>query len=146
MTWKLFATSSLLLSLLGVGAGVGGPIRLSELENPPQVIVAKLGPSWSIPEGTDPKIAQVIRGLIQCESGGNEQAIGDSGRARGILQFWKSTFIYYAKKYNQFPYAEDAEIENFWLDSQSQIDLAIKILNEPGGFLNWYNCSKLHNY
>ena len=80
--------------------------------------------------------------LRDCESGNNPNAIGDNGLARGILQFHKKTFIEFADKYNLYSYAEKAEIENFYLNSDKQERLAILILtNEKKGWRHWYKCS-----
>lgn len=58
------------------------------------------------------------RGLIEClikyESGGNIKAVGDSGKAYGILQFWRSTFDGYKKLY-------DLE----WLEYENPVDQVI---------------------
>ena len=39
--------------------------------------------------------------IIQHESNFKEDAIGDSGKAVGILQFWESTFEHYKNKYKE---------------------------------------------
>lgn len=69
--------------------------------------------------------------------------IGDFGKAKGILQFHKSTFINFADKYKLYPYAEKYEIENFYLDTKEQIKLAkLMIVNEKEGWRHWTICSK----
>ena len=96
----------------------------------------------TLQQETGPETPIWLLKLIQCESGGDPSAIGDSGKALGILQFHKGTFVSYAKKYDLFPQAEDAEIENFWGDSMSQIRLAELILKEQNGWKHWFVCSK----
>lgn len=42
----------------------------------------------------------LIEEMIACESSGNPNALGDNGKAKGILQFWDTTFeMYCVKKY-----------------------------------------------
>lgn len=41
---------------------------------------------------------QIMSGTIQCESRYDNDVIGDSGKARGIAQFWKSTFNMFKEK------------------------------------------------
>lgn len=43
------------------------------------------------------KIERILNKLIQCESGGNANAIGDNGLAFGILQYHKETFDLFKK-------------------------------------------------
>ena len=89
------------------------------------------------------KIDSVIDGLIKCESGGNPLAVGDSGKARGILQFWPGTFLTQMKKYKLLPDAEDKEIMNFYTDSDMQRRLARKMLEDDMNNLrHWTNCGK----
>jgi len=38
----------------------------------------------------------LIEDLVECESGGNPDALGDNGRAHGVLQFHRPTFEQYA--------------------------------------------------
>jgi len=45
------------------------------------------------------RYGNLIRCLIQCESGYNPNATGDSGLAFGILQFHKPTFDTYSERY-----------------------------------------------
>lgn len=42
--------------------------------------------------------ANVFKKVMWCESSNNPYAIGDSGLARNVMQFHKSTFISYEKK------------------------------------------------
>ena len=42
--------------------------------------------------------------LVKYESGGNPNAVGDNGKAKGVLQFWQSTFNgYCVDKYGYSP-------------------------------------------
>ena len=80
--------------------------------------------------------------LIWCESRGNPQAIGDSGKARGLFQYHLPTFQMYILKYNLLPNAEKEEIANFILDEEIQTELTKLILLE-GGWENWTKCGKM---
>ena len=139
-----FIIEKLAVGVLGLG------IVISEL------LTASTKPNTSaIPNGveqqtiTEQKIPTItesqnlwLKKLRDCESGNNPNAIGDNGLARGILQFHKKTFIEFADKYNLYSYAEKAEIENFYLNSDKQERLAILILtNEKKGWRHWYKCS-----
>lgn len=80
-----------------------------------------------------------------CESGGNHEAVGDSGLAASVLQFHKPTFVRYAKIYMDklFPEAEDVELENFYKDADSQRKLAYLMVSEnPQNWKHWTNCTK----
>jgi hypothetical protein len=68
-----------------------------------------------------------------CESRGNPDAEGDNGTSFGLLQFKKSTFAHFTKKYG----IADPDIEN----SHQQIDLAARMI--ANGHLNhWKNCAR----
>lgn len=86
---------------------------------------------------------RIIERLIECESGGNPEAIGDGGKAYGILQFHLGTFMHFGVKYRAelFPNAEPLEVENFYADEWAQVEIARKMLKEPGGVEHWYNCA-----
>ena len=78
--------------------------------------------------------------LVSCESRFNENAKGDYRieedrfMARGILQFWPSTFRNYSKLYGT---------KGAYTDPFTQIDLALKIITEDKkGWRHWYNCGK----
>lgn len=80
--------------------------------------------------GIDPM--QFLR-LIMCESRWKEDAAGDSGTSLGLLQFKKSTFAHFIKKY---PIA-DADIDN----PRHQIELAAAMI--AGDHLrHWKNCAR----
>ena len=66
--------------------------------------------------------------LIQKESGWNENAVGDSGKAYGIAQFWRGTFSSYAKKYGM----DDLQYES----PADQILLMVKMIAN-GQSYNW---------
>ena len=66
--------------------------------------------------------------LIQKESGWKETAVGDSGKAYGIAQFWRSTFYGYAKKYGM----DELQYEN----PSDQILLMVRMIADGQAF-NW---------
>ena len=76
--------------------------------------------------------------LISCESRFNTTAKGDyrkeTGKhmAYGPLQWWRSSFNSYSKKYN---------LELDYHNSYDQIDLAALVIRD-GGLHNWKNCQK----
>lgn len=43
----------------------------------------------------------LILNMIKCESKGNPQAIGDSGLAKGIMQYHTETFIRHSKEFGE---------------------------------------------
>lgn len=94
----------------------------------------------------DSVIRERVKAIEWCESRGNESAVGDSGMARSVLQFWPGTFLSYAKKYDLFPSAEDAEIMNFYLDPDAQRELAYLMLKNEQGYTHWLRCSKMLGY
>jgi hypothetical protein len=71
--------------------------------------------------------------LIECESRWREDAAGDNGTSFGILQFKKSTFDYFSKKYGR----DDLNVEN----SFDQIDLASLMIRD-GHLPHWKNCAR----
>uniref|UniRef100_A0A6M3JN77 Transglycosylase SLT domain-containing protein n=1 Tax=viral metagenome TaxID=1070528 RepID=A0A6M3JN77_9ZZZZ len=44
------------------------------------------------PTGVAPSVEILADKIIQCESGGDNNAVGDNGKARGIAQFHRPTF------------------------------------------------------
>ena len=89
------------------------------------------------------KEKKILDDLAYCESRNNPDAIGDGGRARGILQFHEGTFVGFALKYGLYPYAEKEEIKNFYLDSEEQRRLAMMMLaKEKEGWRHWTTCAK----
>ncbi len=44
------------------------------------------------------RLDYLVYRIITCESGWNEETIGDNGKAQGLAQFWEATFYYMAKK------------------------------------------------
>lgn len=70
--------------------------------------------------------------LSVCESSLRQKAVGDLGKARGVLQFHAKTFKRYSELY-AVPLAYD--------NANDQIFLAANIISN-GGINNWYNCSK----
>ena len=76
--------------------------------------------------------------LINCESRINKTAKGDfqpeTGKyiSQGILQFQKSTYDAYAKKYG---------LVGTWLSPYSQINLAARMISD-GEWRHWRECSR----
>jgi len=67
--------------------------------------------------------------LIRYESNWKEDAVGDSGRAFGILQFWQSTFSLYAEKYG---------LTLDYKNPEDQIYLAYRMLEDnPANIQHW---------
>jgi len=65
---------------------------------------------------------ELIDCLIKYESSGNPLAIGDNGKAVNILQFHKTTFDFFKKKY---------KLDNLiYNDAESQILLADKMISD----------------
>jgi hypothetical protein len=75
----------------------------------------------------------LIKDLISCESGGNENRCGDSGRSCGILQFRKPTYEIFCS--------------GDWLNSENQIKCAIKMIDMGLGEkeIGWMNCWRIMN-
>lgn len=78
--------------------------------------------------------------LISCESRWQENAKGDyrietdEYMASGLLQWWKSSFEAYSKKFS---------FKGKHNDPFSQIDLAVLVIAyDEKGIDNWLNCSK----
>ena len=59
---------------------------------------------------------------IKCESNFNPEAVGDSGRARGVAQFWRITFDAYNQEYF------NGKLE--YLSTEDQINLMAKMFSE----------------
>lgn len=92
----------------------------------------------------DPAIQLKIEKLIQCESGNKNVTIVDTNglTSHGILQFQKATFTTYMIRYGIAPHAERQELENFLNDSETQRELAYRMLEEdPKNARHWYNCA-----
>lgn len=76
----------------------------------------------------------LIEDLIECESNGNPEALGDEGRAKGILQFHEPTFkMYCVDKYGL--------IDDIW-DPQIQKECADRML-KSGLEYHWSCYSKV---
>ena len=81
------------------------------------------------PDGTNTppsQIADLLKELIQCESGWNETICGDKNTSCGVLQFKEKTFLTYC--------------EGQWLNSQDQILCAEKMITNGLGKQHWTNC------
>src|SRR3990167_5078295 len=76
--------------------------------------------------------------LIECESRWKSDALGDfrsetkEFMASGPLQWWRSSFDMYSKKYG---------LKGDYKNPYDQVDLALLVLKD-GGHKNWYNCMK----
>jgi len=91
------------------------------------------------------ELGMLIDQLAMCESSGRTDIkILDSNNLHsyGLLQFQEATFIGYTKKYNLRPEMEDQEIMNEIYNGDYQKELARKILEEPSGWKNWFNCGR----
>jgi len=77
----------------------------------------------------------LIDDLIQCESNGNPLAVGDNGRAKGILQFHEPTFKQYCV--NKYGYSND-----IWSE-EIQINCANEMLEDNFNNVLHWTCYKL---
>jgi len=73
----------------------------------------------------------MIEDLIECESGGNPEALGDQGRAHGILQFHQPTF-------QQFCVDRYGFTDNIW-DEETQKNCCAEMLSN--GLEGHWTCS-----
>ena len=74
----------------------------------------------------------VLYDLCECESGLKQNAIGDSGKAVGIYQWWLTSWNYYNGVYQT-----DLDRNNIY----DQVEMTARVLKD-GGHNNWYNCFK----
>lgn len=81
--------------------------------------------------------------LIACESKFSKSALGDYQSktntyiSRGLLQFQKSTFRVFSKKYGL------TNLE--WMNPRDQITLASRMISK-GLWRHWYQCGKIVGY
>ena len=80
----------------------------------------------------------MILQIIEGESGDKVNAIGDHGKARGIVQYWKSTFYRHAKQ-QELPNAE-------YLNPQHQVTLLRGCLVKWGCAKEWSTYRRLFIY
>jgi len=73
----------------------------------------------------------LIDKLVECESGGNPEALGDQGRAHGILQFHQPTF-------QQFCVDRYGFTDNIW-DEETQKNCCAEMLSN--GLEGHWTCS-----
>lgn len=95
---------------------------------------------------TPKPIAVWLEKLADCESLNNPNATNpqDGGSASyGYLQWKISSFYNYNLKYKIVPDLEKLEVDNVIMDKDIQLKLAEKVLQEPRGWTNWYNCGKM---
>ena len=86
--------------------------------------------------------AEMIELLVKCESGGNPGAIGDNGKARGVLQFHRGTLKSFAVKYGLRTELTEADYSNTSL----QREVARKMIEENKNNLrHWLVCSRKQN-
>lgn len=79
------------------------------------------------------KYEKLISCLSFCESSNNSEIIGDNGKAKGILQFWQSTFEHYCV--NKYQFANDI------FNSEIQRHCADLMLQENfNNIYHWTNC------
>ena len=90
----------------------------------------------NIPYYPEPKVyGSLIDCLIMEESGGNEQALGDAGKAKGCLQFWETTFqMYCVDRYGL--------TDDIW-DCEIQKECADKMLKDNLNNLNHWSVKNL---
>lgn len=100
-------------------------------ENPSEVPLNAFYEQPRIPLTPLPtKNDELINQLIECESGGNPEAIGDEGKAIGILQFHYPTFKRYC--------VERYDYRNDITDPEIQYNCAREMLAENfDNVLNW---------
>ena len=92
-------------------------------------------------------INKLIKALIKVESDGDSDAIGDNGKAKGILQIWPS----YAKDVNRV-YKTDYKHDDAF-DPKKAIDMTKKYLSFYGNYyqkktgnpINYEVLAKIHN-
>lgn len=97
----------------------------------------------------DPVILEMISKIEHCESRGKNVRVLDTNNkySTGVLQFQEDTFIFYVKRFNMLPYAEEGEMLNLMYTPEFQRELAYLILEEDlSNLRNWYNCSKHIGY
>jgi len=138
--WILFALFLVLYALI---VYIG--FCLNWLQKPLVVSEADLGTEVIVPTVSYLKSQpQYIKDLIWCESRNNPYAIGDGGKARGLLQFHAETLWAYNQRYKVLPDLEKSELPNVWFDEYFQVELAKKIILD-GNWENWYNCGRKLN-
>lgn len=84
--------------------------------------------------------------LVMCESGGLKTVINhDDGaigsHSYGLFQWKISSFKHYNDIYRIVD-VEDGEIMNVIFDPFVQWHLTYKVLQEKGGWMNWYTCAR----
>ena len=80
--------------------------------------------------------ASLIQNIVQCESSYNGRAIGDSGNAVGLAQFWPETFTRMQQQSGIDPHALRP-------DYRAQIKILIwAVANEHGGEWTCYKTQK----
>jgi hypothetical protein len=81
-----------------------------------------------------PEMADLLKELIDCESGFDSSKCGDSGLSCGILQIQEQTF-------------KDWNCKGEWKNSEDQIDCSVPKIKEGIGSTTegWYNCWRIKN-
>ena len=85
-------------------------------------------------------ITAYIENLAKMENCG-EGIIDQNGLvSKGDLCFQKSTYLYFVKKYDIYPYAEENELLSNWGDSWTQREIARRMIEEEVTQLekHWY--------
>lgn len=116
-----------LLIVLVSGYSIWGQ-RVSEQPTEPQVrsllvitgssVKASVIPSWFKP----PVYGSLIDCISWYESSHNPEAVGDRGKAYGILQFWESTFDFFSEKYGLSLEYTDPEAQRILAEYMLQSD------------------------
>ena len=95
------------------------------------------------------KITPIMKGLANCESGGNPKAINweDGGSpSYGKYQYKLGTFRRFVRELGMFPETEDAELMNIIMDGEVQDSVTKKVLEDPHNWPHWTNCMKMLGY
>ena len=88
------------MSLVLISSLLVNPTKLiaEPLEITPELSLREQIAVYSAQYGTD---KEILMKMIECESGWNESALGDNGRAYGLLQFHKASFDRMAKAFGE---------------------------------------------
>src|SRR3990167_2794861 len=89
------------------------------------------------------QITPIMEKLAMCESSNNHLAINphDGGSPSfGLYQYKRGTWEYFVRKYDLFPVAEAAELENLIMDREAQELVTWNVLKNPKTYVHWRNC------
>ena len=117
------------ISALPIIQGHDSPTAL-EAPKTPVLSIEEYAAEVAKEQGISP---ERLQRLITCESQWKEDAAGDHGTSRGILQFKVTTFAEFTKKY---------ELVGYDITSpHDQIDLAGRMIKD-GYLRHWKNCAR----